>query len=361
MALPDNTAAMPANQAVRRSSQAVNPRIQPMHPYSLTRRQTLGLMAAPALPLSSTAQSAWCPSQTIHYGIGVVAGGSVDLYARGIQQALEQLNLVHGQTVMADNRPGAAGLLVLQQLMRQRGNAHHLATFHTGSLAGQATGMLKADMRDYVPVAMLVEETSLVAVTAQSPLHTAQSLVSMLLRDPTSLKIAVAPLKGMNTHLAIAKPLKVAGVDVGRLTVVPFRSSADSVAALLGRHVDVVSATGPALVPLAQAGKLRLLASAAATRGTGPLAGVPTWRQQGVAADYLSYNGVLLPPGVDAEQIRFWETALQRVSQSPGWTSLVAQTGNKAIFKGYVDSHHYLQNALRSTQALVAELGLDAA
>lgn len=330
-----------------------------MTPRPLNRRQTLGLLAAPALPLSAArAQSTWRPSQTIHYGIGVAAGGSVDQYARGIKQTLEQLQLLHGQSVVADNKPGAAGLLVLQQLQRQRGNAHQLATFHTGSLAGQATGMLKADMRDFVPVAMLVEETSLVAVAAQSPMHTAQSLVSLLLRDPTSLKIAVAPLKGLNTHLAIAKPLKAAGVDVSRLTVVPFRSSADSVAALLGGHVDVVSATGPALVPLAQTGKLRLLASAAAQRGTGPLAGVPTWRQQGVAVDYLSYNGVLLAPGVDAEQIRFWEDALRRVAQSPDWIALVKKSGNQPIFKGYVDAHRYLQEELRTTQALVAELGL---
>ena len=33
-------------------------------------------------------------------------------------------------------------------------------------------------------------------------------------------------------------------IDITKLTVVPFRSSADSMSALLGGHVDVVSATG---------------------------------------------------------------------------------------------------------------------
>jgi hypothetical protein len=75
----------------------------------------------------------WKPTQTINYVIGVAAGGSVDLYARGIKSALETLNLVNGQTVVADNKPGAGGLLALQQLQRRRGNAHNLGTFHTGS------------------------------------------------------------------------------------------------------------------------------------------------------------------------------------------------------------------------------------
>lgn len=338
-----------------------------MNYSTFQRRQLLQALAAtPAAALLASAGYAaqaqndgWKPTQTIFYSIGVAPGGSVDLYARGIKQALENLNLVNGQTIINDNKPGAAGLLALQNLQRNRGNAHHLGTFHTGSIAGQATGMLKADMREYVPVAMLVEETTLVAVRVDSPLKTAQDLVTVLKKDPTSLRIAVAPLRGLNIHLAIAKPLKVAGIPVGQLTVVPFRSSGESMTALLGGHVDVVSATGPIVVPQALAGKVRILVSAAAGRGTGPLASVPTWREQGVAADYVSYNGVLLPPGVDAEQIAFWEKALGRVAEDPDWKSLVEKSGNKPMFKGYVDSHRYLNKELLDTQALVAEFGQD--
>ena len=331
---------------------------------SLHRRQVLNLLAgsgATALwPGLSHAQATWKPTQTINYVIGVAAGGSVDLYARGLKHALDTLKLANGQTIIADNKPGAAGLIALQQLQRSRGNAHSLGTFHTGSVAGQVTGILKADIREFVPVAMLVEETTLVAVPVDSPLKTASDLINALKRNPESLKIAVAPLRGLNTHLAIAKPLKLAGVDVAKLTVAPFRSSADSMTALLGGHVDVVSATGPTVVPMAQAGRVRILVSAAPERGTGPLAKVPTWRESGVAADYVSYNGVLLPAGVDAEQIRFWEAALKQVAASPEWIALVEKSGNKPMFKGYVDSHRYMQSEFKSTQELVAELGLTA-
>ena len=212
---------------------------------------------------------AWQPTQAVNYLISVAPGGSVDLYARGIKNALESLQLVNGQNVLPDNKPGAAGLMALQVMQRNAGNAHYLATFHTGGIAGQVTGILKADMRDYVPVAMMVEETTLVAVRADSPIRTARDIVDALKRNPAALKIAVAPLPGLNTHLAIAKPLKVAGVDVGKLTVVSFRSSGDSMTALLGGHVDLVSATGPTVVPLVEAGKVRMVASAAPERGPG--------------------------------------------------------------------------------------------
>jgi putative tricarboxylic transport membrane protein len=331
----------------------------------MDRRHLLRLMAAsaagsslPMLPGAAFAQtSTWHPSQNITYTVGVAAGGSVDLYARGIKQVLDNLNLLHGQTMVVDNKPGAAGLLSLQPLQRSRGNAHQLASFHTGGIAGQVTGILKADLREFVPVAMMVEETTLVAVRADSPLKTARDLVDALKRNPVAYSIAVAPIRGQNTHLAIAKPLKLAGVDVTKLTVAPFRSSGESMTALLGGHVDVVSATAPTVTPLVQAGKVRMIASAAPERGTGPLSNVLTWREQGVDADYVSYNGVLLPPGVDAEQIRFWEQALKKVAAAPEWVALVEKSGNKPIFKGYVDSHRYLESEISATQGLVAALG----
>jgi len=339
-----------------------------MNSSSMDRRHVLHLLASgavtgtlPAWSGAALAQSStWHPSQNISYTVGVAAGGSVDLYARGIKQVLENLNLLHGQTMVVENKPGAAGLLSLQPLQRNRGNAHQLASFHTGGIAGQVTGILKADLREFVPVAMMVEETTLVAVRADSPLKTAKDLVDALKRNPAAHSIAVAPIRGQNTHLAIAKPLKKAGVDVTKLTVAPFRSSAESMTALLGGHVDVVSATAPTVTPLVQAGKVRMIASAAPERGTGPLAHVLTWREQGVDADYVSYNGVLLPHGVDAEQIRFWEQALKKVAAAPEWIALVEKSGNKPIFKGYVDSHRYMESEISATQGLVSALGAGA-
>lgn len=317
-----------------------------------------GFVAALGLALPSAARAQWTPSERITYLIGVAPGGTVDLYARGIKEGLDSLKLVHGQTVLAENKVGAGGAIAMQQLKGMRGNAHWLGTFHTGAIAGAVTGLIRADVRDFTPVAMLVEETSLVAVRADSPLKDGKDLVAALKADPTRLRIAVAPALGQSTHMALAKPLQAAGVAIDKLTIAPFRSSGESVAALLGGHVDVVSATAPVILPQVQAGKLRILASAAAEHGSGALAGVKTWREQGVPADYVTYNGVMLPPGVNAEQIRFWEDALRKVAQDKDWIALVEKSGNRPIFRGYVDSHRYLLAEWKASSELAARLGL---
>lgn len=318
------------------------------------------LVAATLVGAAAHGQTPWKPTERITYVIGVAPGGTVDLYARGIKDTLDSLKLANGQTIVAENKVGAGGAIAMQFLKGQAGNAHHLGTFHTGAIAGAVTGLIKADPREFAPVAMMVEETSLVAVRADSPLKDGLDLIAALKADPTRLRIAVAPALGQNTHLAIAKPLNLAGVAIDRLTIAPFRSSGESVTALIGGHVDVVSATAPVIVPQVQAGKLRILASAAPEPGTGALADVKTWRQLGVAADYVSYNGVMLPPGANADQIRYWEEALRQVSQDQQWITMVEKSGNKPIFRGYVESHRYLQAEWAATAQLVQQLRLGA-
>jgi putative tricarboxylic transport membrane protein len=325
------------------------------------RRQLSIALALSALGLESLAQAnTWKPTDRITYVLGVTPGGSVDIYARGIQDAMVQMNLINGQTMLIDYKPGGAGIISLQQLQRNAGNAHWLGTFHTSTLVAIAAGMLKADLKDYPPVAMMVEETQMVAVRADANIKSAADLVSTLRKDVTALKIGVAPALGSGTHLSIVKPLKVAGVDIKNLTIAPFKASSETMGALLGGHIDVISATAPVIMPQVAAGKVRVLASASPMRGTGPLAQVPTWREQGVPADFVTYNGLLLPPNMSTAQIAFWEDALRKVSQNPSWLALVEKNGGRPVFRDHAESLKYMLSEQKSINELVQELGLGA-
>lgn len=326
---------------------------------NLKRREFTIAMALGCIGMEASAQSSsWKPTDRITYVLGVTPGGSVDIYARGIQDALTQLNLIQGKTILIDYKPGGAGIISLQQLQRNSGNAHWLGTFHTSTLVAIAAGMLKADLKDYPPVAMMVEETQMVAVRADSNIKSATELVTALSKDVTSLKIGVAPALGSGTHLSIAKPLKVAGVDIKNLTVAPFKASSETMGALLGGHIDVISATAPVIMPQVAAGKVRVLASASPTRGSGALAQVPTWREQGIAADFVTYNGLLLPPNMSAAQIAFWEDALRKVSQHPAWLALVEKNGGRPVYRDHAESMKYMVSEQKSINELVQELGL---
>lgn len=328
---------------------------------NINRRHLLAAAcAATAAPYWSPAeaQGAWKPADRVSYILGVSPGGSVDIYARGVQDALTQMNLLNGQSMSIDYKPGGVGVISLQALAKTSGTGLGLGTFHTSTLVAIAAGVLKVDLRDYPPVAMMVEETQMVGVRADSPIRTAQDVVSALRKDPTSLRIGVAPSLGSGTHLSIAKPLKEAGVDIRNLTVAPFKASSESMVALLGGHIDVISATAPVIMPQVLAGKARAVASASPTRGTGPLAQVPTWREQGVAADFVTYNGLLLAPNSTPAQLAYWEAALRKVAQNPAWIALVEKNGGRPVFRSSAESVQYMASELRTISALVQDMGL---
>jgi len=322
------------------------------------RRHILAAGVAATLAPSLMAQPAWRPTDRVSYILGVTPGGSVDIYARGVQDALTQMNLLNGQSMVIEYKPGGAGIISLQALAKTAGTGLGLGTFHTSTLVAIGAGMLKADLREYPPVAIMVEETQMAAVRADSPIRNAQDLVAALRKDPTSLKIGVAPSLGSGTHLSIAKPLKEAGVNIRDLTVAPFKASSESMVALIGGHIDVISATAPVIMPQVAAGKVRALASASPTRGTGALAQVPTWREQGVAADFVTYNGLLTGPNSAPAQIAYWEDALRKVSQNPGWIALVEKNGGRPVFRGATESMQYMVSEQQAINALVQELGL---
>ena len=66
---------------------------------------------------------------------------------------------------------------------------------------------------------------------------------------------------------------------VQKLRIVPYKSSAESMVALAGGHLDVVSATTPNLLPYLQSGRVRVLAIAADKRLEGVFAQSPTWKE----------------------------------------------------------------------------------
>ena len=153
-------------------------------------------------------------------------------------------------------------------------------------------------------------------------------------------------------------PLKTAGVDIKKLKVVAFKSSGDSVAALLGGHIDVVSSTTPNVLGQLQAGKIRVIAITSANRQTGALAGVPTWKEQGVNIEFNASQGAIGPKGLSAAQIAFWENAFLRLSQTDEWKKELEANNWQSNYRNNRDTVRYYESEYAEMKAVLGELGL---
>lgn len=318
--------------------------------------RALAFASALALPLSTAAQD-WKPERSVEYVVPAGPGAALDTAARQIKELVDRGQLIP-TTLVVTNKPGGAGMVAMGALQARPGDAHTLVTLTHSSINNKLVGEVALGYEDFTPIAILFDEFITVAVRADSPIRSGRDLVEALRKDPAALSVGVATAIGNHIHAAIAKPLKAAGVDIGRMTVVPYKSSADSMNNLLGGHLDVVSASAINVVPLMKAGKIRVIAVAAAERLGGDLASVPTWREQGVDAVYSSSQGLLGAKGLGAAQIRYWETVLRRVTDTPEWAAFLAKNHWKPRFLGHADAVKYLEAEAASARVLLGDLGL---
>ena len=323
------------------------------------------LRAAAAVPVGAglaahrlaLAQTGWKPTQNVVYTIPAGPGGSLDQAVRMVKSISERLRLMdHG--LVLENKPGGAGRVALAPLDQHPGDPHYLTVITYSLLTNHIIGQLPVTYTDYTPLAMLFGEYVTVSVRKESPVRDARDLVERLRKDPTSLTLGVATSVGNHIHVGAAKPLKAAGVDIGRMTVVPFKSSQESLTNLLGGHLDVMAATTPNLLSQLKADTIRVLAVASPKRLAGPLAQIPTWREVGVPSDYQSAQGVMTSRGVPPAAVAYWDRFFRAVTDDPEWRTFVESRQWDPRYLDAAGTAADLKQAYGDTHAVLAELGL---
>ena len=323
----------------------------------MRRTNLLPALALLLLAGSACAQSAWKPERNVEIISGTAAGGAVDKANRTVQRIWQDKKILE-VTSSVVNKPGGGNTIAWNYINQHAGDGHYVSIAPYTILTNKIIGMSPLSYTDFTPIALLFDEYITVSVRADSPIKNAQDMIERLRKDPSSLSIAVASALGNHIHVGIAKPLKTAGVDIKKLKVVAFKSSGDSVAAVLGGHIDVVSSTTPNVLGQLQAGKIRVIAITSATRLSGPLAGVATWKEQGVNIEFNASQGAIGPKGLAAPQLAFWENAFLRLSQSDEWKKELEASNWQSNYRNSQDTARYYEREYAEMKAVLGELGL---
>ncbi|MCZ2495419.1 tripartite tricarboxylate transporter substrate binding protein [Xylophilus sp. Kf1] len=324
---------------------------------ALGRRQALALMSAPLVaPLGARAAD-WLPPSQVDYVVPSGPGAALDMAARRLGSILEQQNAVRNVTV--SNKTGGLGMPALHQLRQNEGNASVVSTLSASLLTSHASGSVPWNFDDFTPLAVLLEEYVAVAVKADSPVRDARGLATVLRTNPQALSIGVASSLGNHIHMGIARPLAASGVDVQGMTVVPFRSSAESLTALIGGHVDVVSCSTPNLIAHVAAGRVRVLAVDSPQRLAGALTAVPTWREQGIPVEGITSQGLLAPRGIGPQARTWWEGALRRATATSEWQNFLAMNQLRPRFLTGGPAEFYLRGQYAQMALALKRLRLD--
>jgi putative tricarboxylic transport membrane protein len=315
------------------------------------------LLAAFAVSASSAGAQAWKPEKNVEIVASAAPGGGNDATARLIQKILPEEKLVP-TTSSVVNKPGGGGAVAWNYINQHAGDGHYVAIGVPTLLTNKITGTNPLTYTDVTPLANLFSEYILLAVRADSPIRTGRDLAERLRKDAGSLSIGIATARGNHNHIAAALVTKAAGGDPKKLRVVVYDAGSKATLAVIGGHVDAVSATASNVVPQLQSGKLRVLGVTAPRRMPGPLADVPTWKEQGLDVVFSSWRAIIGPRGMTPAQVAYWEETLQRLSKSKEWREDLRKQLWDDTYMGSVDTKKFMAAQYDTMRSALEDIGI---
>lgn len=255
------------------------------------------LIAISALPICATAQNSVesYPSKLVTMVVVFPSGQSGDLLARILGEALTK---IWGQTLIVDNKAGAAGTIGSAYVARARADGYTLLLSSTGPMAVAPHFYKNAgyDPRtDFTPVMSVAGVGYALVVPANSRFKTIQDLVTAAKAAPGKLNYASAG-NGSTQHLMMEMLKQRAGIDIQH---VPYKGLSLAYVDLLGGSLDAFFDTQPGVISFLEAGKVRVLAVSTAQR-VPTLPDVPTVAESGYPGfNVLGWYGIVAPKGLD--------------------------------------------------------------
>ena len=231
-----------------------------MRRHALSRRAFLRLAAGaatlPALPRIARAQA--YPSRPIHIVVGFAAGGAADVIARLVG---EWLSGRLGQPVVVENRPGGAGSVGAELVLRSPADGYTLYLANSAQFINEQHEKVNF-VRDSSAVAMIGQEPIVLSVNPSLPVDTLAEFIAYAKANPGKLSMA-SPGNGTMPHIAGELFKRMAGVD---MVHVPYRGGAPALTDLMGGQVQVAFMGPTASMSFIKAGKIRALAVTSAAR-----------------------------------------------------------------------------------------------
>lgn len=282
----------------------------------LNRRAILAATTAAAFLTAGLAQAqdtAW-PSEPIHVYVGFPAGSSPDTLARLITEPLARKL---GQPVVVENKPGAGGVIGVQQMLAGKPGYAFGSTIN-GPLttAARLVPDISYDVAsDIAPVALLATSPLVLAMSADAAPTDIASFIEAAKAEPGAIAYGSVG-QGSGAHLTAELFADAAGVE---LLHIPFTSYAEVTTSIIGNEINAGFMAPSAALPQVEAGKMKMLGITSSK----PFAQVPDVPviagQAGISEDFRAelWNGFIAPAGTDPEIVARLNTEINAILADP--------------------------------------------
>jgi putative tricarboxylic transport membrane protein len=288
------------------------------------------------------------------------AGGGFELTCGLARDALQAVRPARPPLV-SRYLPGGIGALAFSRIATgQTGGDDTLVAFSSGSLLNLAQGRFGPYGASAVHwIAALGADFGAVAVQGDAPYRNLQDLLQALRRDMNRIVFGAGGTVGSQDWVKAALLVRAAGRDHRAMRFVSFEGGGDAISALRGGHVTVFTGDAAEAVQAAAAGTpLRFLAMLSDARLPGPLAQVPTAREQGIDLVWRTVRGLYLSAQAPQVSADAWRQAFKEAITDPGYAALLKRYGLYAFALTGPALDEFVRRSLADYRALAASLGL---
>ncbi|WP_159910681.1 tripartite tricarboxylate transporter substrate binding protein [Pantoea sp. 18069] len=275
------------------------------------RRRCLALSAALLAMNAATvlAQTAPYPQRSIELVVPYQAGGGADVMARAFANAAAK----HlPQSIIVVNKPGAAGVVGWQEVIRARPDGYKVALTTVEVTFLHHLGLAKFDQQALRPIAKLNADPAVLVVREDAPHSTVEEFLAHARKPEANVRIGNAG-QGSMWHMASAA---LAEKGKAQFNYIPYPGGSPALLALLGGHIDAVIASAPEVIPNVLAGKLKALGVMSEKRIKG-LENTPTLRERNMDLVLGTWRGLAVPRDTPDAVVNVLKVAAEKSMQEP--------------------------------------------
>src|SRR4051794_13269646 len=216
------------------------------------------------------------PQRTIRIIVPFGAGGPTDVFTRVIG---EELRKSLGQPIVMENRPGAGSIIGTAEVAKAAPDGYTLLMISATQTTVETLNPNKSYrlMRDFVPVASLMNSELVLVVPERSPINSLKDLIALAKAKPGTLNYGSSG-PGSNYHMAGELIKNLAGLD---MIHVPYKGSTGARADIISGQIDMMFDSVPTMAPTIEAGRLKALGTSGKVRSP-ILPDVPTIAEAGI-------------------------------------------------------------------------------
>jgi tripartite-type tricarboxylate transporter receptor subunit TctC len=290
------------------------------------------------------------PMQPVKLLVAFPAGGPTDITMRVLA---DNASKILGQPVVVENRPGAGGSMPAQALQTAKPDGYTVGQTPLGIFRLPYTTKINWDpVKDLSYVLNITGYAFGVVVPAESPIKTWADFVTYAKANPGKLTYGSTGTL-TSPHLTMEEVALKAGITLNHI---PYKGSADLMAAILGGHI-MAAADSTGFAPHVQSGKLRVLN----TWGDQRLAkfpDAPTLKELGLGIVQASPYGLAAPKGTAPEVVKKLHDAFKQAMEMSNHVEALAKYDQALI---YMSSEAYTKFAAETfarEKAVIEKLGL---